>query len=125
MPRPPLTTRQTEFLRYIEARRLAAVSPTVDEIRRHFGVASTNGVHDVLDALRRKGYIRWTPGQSRTMVVLDDRGEMVPAPLPPPPRPVSTAPVVRVEPVRRCPLCARSHFLPREAHVEFCPGRAA
>ena len=51
-----------EILRY---RREHGVSPTIDELRRHFGYASKSGVHARIDALVRDGHLVRSPGTNR------------------------------------------------------------
>lgn len=56
-----LTRRQAMILEYIiDSIRDRGFPPTIDEIRTEFGIASTNGVHDHLLALEKKGYIERT-----------------------------------------------------------------
>ena len=45
--------------------------PTIAEINQRFGWASNNAAQGHLYGLRRKGFIAWTPGQARTIQVLD------------------------------------------------------
>jgi repressor LexA len=46
-------------------------SPTIREIGKAFGIASSNGVSDHLWRLRRKGLVTWVDGRSRTLRVLE------------------------------------------------------
>lgn len=56
-----LTKRQREVLTFlIDCIRERGMPPTIDEIGRHFGIISTNGVSDHLLALEKKGYIERT-----------------------------------------------------------------
>ena len=56
-----LTRRQKEILGFIiNCIRDHRMPPTIAEIGRHFGIASTNGVNDHLLALEKKGYIERT-----------------------------------------------------------------
>ena len=61
-----LTERQTQIYEFVRAHlKDEGIPPTVDEIRLHLGLVSTNGVHKHLKALERKGAIIRTPGLSR------------------------------------------------------------
>lgn len=54
-----LTERQKEILEFLENRiKLYGIPPTIREVGKQFGIASTNGVRSILDALETKGYIR-------------------------------------------------------------------
>ncbi|HEO69759.1 MAG TPA: transcriptional repressor LexA [Candidatus Hydrogenedentes bacterium] len=56
-----LTRRQEEILAFIiESIRDRGCPPTIAEIGGAFGISSTNGVNDHLNALRKKGYITRT-----------------------------------------------------------------
>jgi repressor LexA len=72
----PLTKRQKQALKVIaEIIRKQGRPPTIRELGRSLGIASTNGVRYLLDVLVQKGYIR---RQSRT-----SRGiQMIPGPFP-------------------------------------------
>ncbi len=61
----PLTKRQRQVLN--------AITPGISlrELMAHFGWQSINACKWHLDELRRKGYISWQPGKSRTLVRLD------------------------------------------------------
>jgi repressor LexA len=66
-----LTPRQQKVLSFIEDQIEAqGFAPTIREIGRHLGIASTNGVNDHLKALERKGYIERQDQKSRTLRVL-------------------------------------------------------
>lgn len=53
-----LTKRQRAILEYVaDTIEEHGFPPTIQEIGAHFGIVSTNGVHDHLRALERKGYI--------------------------------------------------------------------
>lgn len=53
-----LTERQEALLHFIEDYQMEyGASPTLREMREHFGVASDNGILKHLDALRTKGYL--------------------------------------------------------------------
>lgn len=66
-----LTPRQQKVLSFIESQIEAqGFAPTIREIGRQLGIASTNGVNDHLKALERKGYIQRQDQKSRTLRVL-------------------------------------------------------
>lgn len=44
--------------------------PTRRELGAILGISSTNAVQDLLDALKRKGWVNWEPGTARTLRVL-------------------------------------------------------
>jgi repressor LexA len=69
--RASATERQLEVLSWIRAfiSRLG-YSPSLREIGKAFGIASTNGVLDHLWALRRRGLVTWVDGRARTIRVL-------------------------------------------------------
>jgi len=53
-----LTARQKELLDFIEDHvRVQGFPPSVREMAQHMGIRSTNGVHDHIKALERKGYL--------------------------------------------------------------------
>lgn len=58
-PRRKLTARQKQILAFIEEQiNDFGFPPTIREVGERFGIASTNGVRSILDALEVKGYIR-------------------------------------------------------------------
>jgi len=62
------TTRQIEVLKFINDFNIVRqYSPTVREIGTEFDIKSPNGVASHLKALRRKGLVDWSIGQSRTI----------------------------------------------------------
>jgi len=70
---PLLTRRQADILRYI--RRYIAThefAPTPWEIAQEFGLRSAKTVAVYLNALHRKGCIRWTPGVGRSIKLPDN-----------------------------------------------------
>jgi len=70
---PLLTRRQADILRYI--RRYIAThefAPTPGEIAQQFGLRSAQTVAVYLNALHRKGCIRWTPSVLRSIKLPDD-----------------------------------------------------
>ena len=71
--RRKLTERQFAVLTFIrEQIRKKGFPPTLREIGKHFGIASTNGVNDHLRALERKGWILRDDLLSRGMRVIGD-----------------------------------------------------
>lgn len=66
-----LSPRQLDTLRFIVGYSdLEGYPPSIREIARGLGIASTNGVKEFLDALRKKGAIlRRPPGMARAIVV--------------------------------------------------------
>lgn len=71
--RKPLTERQREILRWL-SRYIAehGYSPTVRELCLAFKFDSPNGAICHLVPLRRKGWIEWCDGKSRTIRVLEE-----------------------------------------------------
>jgi len=64
--RGSLTPRQNEIYEYIRnCIQQQNTPPTITEIGARFGMKSTNGVNDLLNALERKGYIIRTKGVAR------------------------------------------------------------
>lgn len=64
----PLTKRQKEILTYLEAYLGEhGYAPSFEEIAGHFGYASLATVHEHLENLRRKGYIRKSHNESRSI----------------------------------------------------------
>ncbi|MDR1611919.1 MAG: transcriptional repressor LexA [Planctomycetota bacterium] len=68
-----LTPRQREIFAFIlDALRNDGAIPSVREIARAFGFASTNAVNAHIDALERKGYVGRRPGQARNIEIAPD-----------------------------------------------------
>lgn len=68
-----LTQKQKDILNFIISYiRTNAYPPSIREVGDHFGIKSTNGVFDHLNALARKGYIKRQYFRSRSIVVLMD-----------------------------------------------------
>ena len=75
----PLTRRQKEILGFVkDFLDLYEYSPTLEEIARHFGLASLNGVYKHLKALESRGFIHRLSGQARSIQVLDPQGSGCP-----------------------------------------------
>lgn len=70
-PTAPLTLKEKGVLEYIEAQLLSSgVSPSYQEIKDHFGLASFNSVQNYLKQLTNKGYISNPLNQKRALQVL-------------------------------------------------------
>lgn len=70
-PLPPLTPKEKLVLEFIEGHILSSgVSPSYQEIKDHFGLASFNSVQNYLKQLTNKGYIENPQGQKRAIQVL-------------------------------------------------------
>ena len=71
----PLTRRQSEILDYLRGHIEAqGYAPSFEEIAEKFGFASLATVHEHLTNLERKGYIRRSYNESRSIEVLPPRG---------------------------------------------------
>ncbi|KYG68595.1 repressor LexA [Bdellovibrio bacteriovorus] len=71
LPLPPLTPKEKSVLEFIESHILSSgVSPSYQEIKDHFGLASFNSVQNYLKQLTSKGYIENPLGQKRAIQVL-------------------------------------------------------
>lgn len=71
-----VTKRQKQILDFItEFSKKNGLSPTIDEIRRHFRLGSVATVHQHLEALRSKGYLDRTKHKTRSLSV--DRSDSV------------------------------------------------
>lgn len=71
-----MTKRQKQILDFItEFSKKNGLSPTIDEIRRHFRLGSVATVHQHLEALRSKGYLDRTKHKTRSLSV--DRSDSV------------------------------------------------
>lgn len=67
----PLTPKEKAVLEFIEAQMMSSgVSPSYQEIREHFGLASFNSVQNYLKQLSQKGYIEIPAHQKRAIRVL-------------------------------------------------------
>ncbi|MBR2987626.1 MAG: transcriptional repressor LexA [Clostridia bacterium] len=81
-----LTFKEQEMLDYInQVIRRSGYSPSVRDIQEALGIKSTSTVHAYIDKLVQKGYIRKSPGKSRTIrtseVESKTTGESVKIPL--------------------------------------------
>lgn len=71
----PLTKRQKEILSFLEAHiREHGFAPSFEEIAEQFSLQSLATVHEHLTNLERKGYIRRTYNESRSIEVLPPKG---------------------------------------------------
>jgi repressor LexA len=69
--RQPLTPRQHEVLGWITGYiNVHGYSPTVREIANHYGWKTPNSVMCHLYPMRKKGYVTWKDGRSRTLRVI-------------------------------------------------------
>ena len=69
--REPITARQTDVLNWIAGFiDVHGYSPTVREIQHAYGWKTTNATMCHLHPLRRKGYVTWVDGCSRTLRVI-------------------------------------------------------
>jgi repressor LexA len=76
-----LTPRQHKILEFIvEFTVQRGYPPTLREIGERFGIRSTKGVQDHIDALQRKGYLRRRPSISRGIEVKTPDKETIPSP---------------------------------------------
>lgn len=70
--RPKLTAKQQKIFEYILLHReQRGYCVTVRDICHKFAFASPHGAQCHLNALRRKGYITWEPGMTRTIRVAE------------------------------------------------------
>jgi repressor LexA len=71
----PLTKRQREILSYLESHiQSRGYAPSFEEIAEHFSFQSLATVHEHLTNLERKGFIRRSYNESRSIEVLPPRG---------------------------------------------------
>lgn len=71
----PLTKRQSEILAYLQDHiQEHGYAPSFEEIAEHFGFQSLATVHEHLTNLERKGYIRRSYNESRSIDILPPRG---------------------------------------------------
>lgn len=65
-----MTKRQKQILDFItEFSKKNGLSPTIDEIRRHFRLGSVATIHQHLEALRSKGYLDRTKYKTRSLSI--------------------------------------------------------
>jgi repressor LexA len=71
----PLTKRQKEILTYLEGHiQERGYAPSFEEIAEHFSFQSLATVHEHLTNLERKGYIRRSYNESRSIELLPPKG---------------------------------------------------
>ncbi len=71
LPLPPLTPKEKSVLEFIESHILSSgVSPSYQEIKEHFGLASFNSVQNYLKQLTNKGYVSNPQNLKRAIQVL-------------------------------------------------------
>jgi repressor LexA len=71
----PLTKRQSEILAYLQSHiQEHGYAPSFEEIAEHFKFQSLATVHEHLTNLERKGYIRRSYNESRSIDILPPRG---------------------------------------------------
>lgn len=68
----PLTKRQNEIFAFLsEYLKERGYSPSLDEIAKHFGIASLNAVYKHLRVLEDKGFIKRLSNRARSIQVID------------------------------------------------------
>jgi len=78
-----LTRRQSDILSYLQAQIADnGYAPSFEEIAEHFGFQSLATVHEHLTNLERKGYIRRSYNESRSIEVLPPKGTAVASEIP-------------------------------------------
>jgi repressor LexA len=79
----PLTRRQSDILAYLQSHITDnGYAPSFEEIAEHFGFQSLATVHEHLTNLERKGYIRRSYNESRSIEVLPPRGTAIASEIP-------------------------------------------
>lgn len=77
-PLPPLTPKEKRVLEFIEEHTLSSgVSPSYQEIKDNFGLASFNSVQNYLKQLTTKGYIDNPNGMKRAIRILHSANSVV------------------------------------------------
>jgi len=77
-----LTKRQKQILEFVtDFIKEKEYSPSLEEIRRHFKLKSVSTVHEHIEALHSKDYLRKEPNQPRSIVPRSPRGGFVEIPL--------------------------------------------
>lgn len=64
-----LTGRQRVVFDFVRQRIYNSFPPSLREIAEHFGFTSTNALQ-ILNAIRKKGYIQWEDDKARTLTLL-------------------------------------------------------
>ena len=134
--RPPLTESQTKVYEFIrDAIRRDGRPPTMAEIGRGLGFASTNSVHRLVVALDAKGYLRRRPNEARGLWVTDDDDAAGDAPgvlmlkatdgAGRRARPLTSDAAEHPLPRSRRPLAVDPSLLPEDADLDACLGVVA
>jgi len=66
----PLTEKQEKLWRFIAS---CPRSPSYEEMREHMKLYGKSGVHRLLQQLKERGCVDYTPGKARTVVALCPR----------------------------------------------------
>lgn len=70
-----LTVRQQEYLDFIRSHRSTrGYGPTLREIGKHLGIASTHAVSEQLEFMKKKGAITWEGKTFRSLRAIEDGG---------------------------------------------------
>lgn len=65
----PLTQRQKEILEYINLYiSIHKISPSLEEIKDHFGLKAISTIHEHIEKLKKKGYLKKEMNQARGIV---------------------------------------------------------
>ena len=76
-----LTKRQKQIFDFVvDSSKKTGVSPTIDEIRKHFHLNSVGTIHQHLEALRLKGYLKKFKYKTRSVDIAEKR-TTVPIPI--------------------------------------------
>ena len=134
--RARLTERQNqvfEFLRDFVRRN--GKPPTIKEIGERIGVRSTNGVHKMLVALEKKGYITRTPNEARGIAIVGEEGGYDEPPgvlmlkltegVGRRARPMTSETAAHPLPRSRRPLLVDPSLVPEDADLDHCVGVVA
>lgn len=71
---PPLTKKQKEMLDYIQLSiKLNGYSPSLEEIKEHFCLKAVSTVHEHIENLKNKGYIKKEMNQARGIQILSKK----------------------------------------------------
>lgn len=66
-----LTRRQADLLTLLTERQSAGkLCPTFEEMREHMGYNTKSRIHQLVEALERRGYVFRTPRSARSIVVI-------------------------------------------------------
>lgn len=70
-----ITPAQQRLLIHLDAGLSTGICPSVEELRVQLGYGSKSTVSNMLDALKRAGYVRSIPGRNRSLEVIRRPGE--------------------------------------------------